>query len=105
MTNNFNVARVPKNLSVQTGAAIGVAFVSAILSLGVSLGVDFVQVIKAPMGPNLKEILERIGREAIPEDVRTECFDSIGAAERPKHGDWIAVWGGEFSNHPCKVGR
>lgn len=86
---------MPVNITVQTGAAIGVAFVSAILSLGISLGVNFAETISAPHGPDLLQILQQIGREEIPKDVQTECFDGIKISERPKPGDWIAVWGGE----------
>lgn len=98
VTSHFNVARVPTNISVQTGAAIGVAFVSAVLSLGISLGVNFAETVKAPHGPDLLQILQRIGRQEIPEDVQTECFDGIKSSERPKPGDWIAIWGGECTN-------
>ena len=95
MTNHFNVARVPSNLSAQTAAAIGVAFVSAALSLGVSLGVNFAEITKSTQGPNLPQILRESGQDAVPEDIRAECFDGIPGAERPKPGDWIAIWGGE----------
>lgn len=98
MTNDFNVARVPSNLSANTGAAIGVAFVSAVLSLGVSVGVNFANTLKAPQGPNLQSILNHIGRDQVPHDVQTECFDSISSKEQPKHGDWIAIWGGKSAN-------
>ena len=96
VTNDFNVARIPGNLSAHKTAAIGVAFVSAVLSLGVSLGVNFANIVKGPPGPNLQEILRISGRNQVPEDVQAECFDSITNAESPKHGDWIAIWGGQF---------
>lgn len=94
VTNDFNVARIPGNLSAHTTAAIGVAFVSAVLSLGVSLGVNFAKNVKGPPGPNLQEILRISGRNKIPKDVQEECFDGITTAESPQHGDWIAIWGG-----------
>lgn len=94
---------MPTNISVQTGAAIGVAFVSAILSLGISLGVNFAETVKVPYGPDLLQILQQIGPREIPEDVQTECFDGIKTSERPKQGDWIAVWGGEFTNQRCRA--
>lgn len=95
------MARVPKNISVQTGAAIGVAFVSAILSLGISLGVNFTETVRAPHGPDLLQIIQQVNRKEIPEDVQTECFGGIKISERPKQGDWIAVWGGECTNQRC----
>lgn len=94
MTNDYNVARVPTNLSAQTGAAIGVAFVSAVLALGICLGINFAETIKTPYGPNLSQILKQVGRDKIPEDVRIECFDNIPSEERPQQGDWVAIWGG-----------
>lgn len=94
MTNDFNIAKVPINLPANTGAAIGVAFVSAVLALGVSLGIRFADTLKAPQGPDLQQILQQISRDRIPEDVQTECLENISSAERPKHGDWIAIWGG-----------
>lgn len=78
------------------GAAIGVAFVSAILSLGVSLGLDFSDVKDAPAGPDLLAIIKKINRDEVPEDVRDEAFESISDIERPKAGDWFAIWGGKF---------
>ena len=95
MTNDFNVAKVPSNLSANVGAAIGVAFVSAVISLGVSIGVNFANTLKGPQGPNLQSILNHIGRDQVPRDVQTECFDSISGKELPKNGDWVAIWGGE----------
>lgn len=103
VTSHFNVARVPTTISVQTGAAIGVAFVSAILSVGISLGVNFSKTVRAPHGPDLLQILQKIGRKEIPEDVQPECFEGINTNERPKPGDWIAVWGGECTNKWCKT--
>lgn len=86
---------MPSNLSANTGAAIGVAFVSAVLSLGISLGLNFENTLKAPQGPNLRSILNHISRDEVPTDVQTEVFDSISSKEEPKHGDWIAIWGGQ----------
>lgn len=85
------------------GAAIGVAFVSATLSLGISLGINFAETIRAPHGPDLLQILQQIGGEEIPKDIRTECFHGIKISERPKRGDWIAVWGGECTTQKCRT--
>lgn len=101
MTNDFNVAKVPSNLSANTGAAIGVAFVSAVISLGVSIGVNFANTLKGPKGPDLRSILNHIGRDQVPQDVQKECFDSISSNEQPKNGDWVAIWGGQFVSKHC----
>lgn len=97
VTSHFNVAKVPTNLSIHRAASIGVAFVSAVLSLGICLGVNFSETEKGPKGPNLLRILQEVDREVIPQDVRAECFEGIQSAESPKVGDWLAIWGGEHS--------
>lgn len=97
VTTDFNVARLPAELPVNTGAAIGVAFVSALLALGVSLGLDFSSVTGASKGPDLLSLLRKSDRDEIPEDVREECVDGIKDTERPQKGDWFAIWGGMFT--------
>lgn len=97
MTTDFNVARLPAELSVNTGAAIGVAFVSALLALGISLGFDFASITGASEGPDLLGLLRKLDINKIPEDIREECFDGIRDGERPQKGDWFAIWGGKFT--------
>ena len=96
ITTDFNIARLPKNLSVNTGAALGVAFVSAFLALGISLGFDFSTVGKGPPGPDLHAIIKVVDRETVPEDVRDETFYGIEDDERPQARDWFAIWGGKL---------
>lgn len=103
VANHYNVARLPTKLAAQKGAAIGVAFISAVLSLGISLGVNFAETVKAPQGPNLQQILQKVGHDNIPEDVRSECFDGIAVEERPERGDWIAIWGGKSFQLGSKI--
>ena len=88
---------MPAELPVNTGAAIGVAFVSALLALGVSLGLDFASIKGSSDGPDLLSLLRKLDQDDIPEDVREECFHGIKDAERPQKGDWLAIWGGEFT--------
>ena len=95
MTTDYNAARVPANLSVDTAAALGVAFVSAILALSISLGFDFTTVQNGPRGPNLLHTARGIDRGFIPEDVRDEVYSGVADEERPEAGDWFAIWGGE----------
>lgn len=95
VTSHFNVAKIPTNLSTHRAASIGVAFVSAALSLGICLGVNFSETEKGPKGPHLLRILQEVDQGVIPQDVRAECFDGIKSAESPKAGDWFAIWGGE----------
>ncbi|KAL2825086.1 chaperonin 10-like protein [Aspergillus cavernicola] len=89
---HFNAAKIPSARCTHAAASVGVAFVAAVLALGVSLGLDF-QAISECAGPNLPEILDKVNADTIPADVRHECFASRHAVERPKAGDWIAIWG------------
>ena len=100
ITTDFNVARLPTGLQVNAAAGLGVAFVSAVLSLGISLGVDFSAAHGHDQGPDL---FSRVRNEpkAIPEDVREECLNGIAEDERPQKGDWIAIWGGERTLEPA----
>lgn len=104
---HFNAARVPPNVSIVGAASVGVAFVAAAFSLGVSLGLDFGRA-RNPhaRGPDLLRVLRDIDTDTpgdIPPDVRAECF-SIDAAERARPGDWLAIWGGKFFYvHGCSV--
>ena len=94
VTTDYNVARIPSDVSVKTGAALGVAFVSAALALGISLGVDFSRLKNAPRGQDLYELIRAVEERDIPKDVRAECLSNLSRAERPKAGDWLAIWGG-----------
>ncbi|KAL8666771.1 MAG: hypothetical protein Q9202_001309 [Teloschistes flavicans] len=93
VTNDFNVARLPSHLSVNAGAALGVAFISALLALGISLGLNFANVKEGPVGPDLWTVARESGRELIPEDVQDEVYEGITEEERPLSGDWFAIWG------------
>ena len=96
VTTDFNVARLPVELPVNTGAAVGVAFVAALLALGISLGFDYASIEGATKGPDLLGLIRKLDRDEIPEDVREECFEGIKDAERPQKGDWLAIWGGKM---------
>ncbi|KAL4809853.1 chaperonin 10-like protein [Aspergillus unguis] len=89
---HFNAAKVHSPDALHGAATVGVAFVASVLALGVSLGVDFSKNTKCA-GPNLPALLEIINPDTIPSDVRGECFASRDEIERPRPGDWIAIWG------------
>lgn len=93
ITTHFNAARIPSTTSIHASASVGVAFVAAALALGVSFGVDFSTISQSP-GPNLVNVVNRLNRNVIPEDIQDECFSSIRETERPQRGDWLAIWGG-----------
>jgi NADPH:quinone reductase-like Zn-dependent oxidoreductase len=92
---DFNACKLPSNVSVKEAAPLGVAFVAAALGLGICMGMDFVVAKGGPRGPNLLHIIRALSRDAIPQDIRAECFDGIEQSEGAKSGDWIAIWGGK----------
>ena len=92
---DFNACKLPSNVSVKEAAPLGVAFVAAALGLGICMGMDFVVAKGGPRGPNLLRIIRALSRDAIPQDIRAECFDGIEQSEGANSGDWIAIWGGK----------
>lgn len=93
VTTDYNVTRIPTGVSVKEGAALGVAWVAALVALGISFGVDFSNLRNAPSGPDLLHMARQLDPRAVPEDIRDEIFSGISNSERPQPGDWIAIWG------------
>jgi NADPH:quinone reductase-like Zn-dependent oxidoreductase len=96
---DFNAARIPAATSIHAASSVGVAYVAAALALGVSFGLDFSLIKKAP-GPNLPNIIKQLNTNDIPDDIREECFASFLDAEKPQPGEWLAIWGGKFGHSP-----
>ena len=94
---DYNTVRLPPTLSPEEGSTLGVAFVAAVLSLGVCMGVDFSHVLD---GPDLLGLLREIDPDTIPLDVRQECLEGIPNYERAVAGDWLAIWGGAYPPLP-----
>ena len=94
VVSDFNACKLPPNISAENAAPLGVAFVAAALALGICIGMDFVVTNKGPRGPDLFHTVRSLSRDALPNDIRAECFDGIREEERAKGGDWIAIWGG-----------
>jgi NADPH:quinone reductase-like Zn-dependent oxidoreductase len=92
---DFNACKIPSNVSVKEAAPLGVAFVAAALGLGICMGMDFIVAKGGPRGPNLLRIIRALSRDALPQDIRAECFDGIEQSQGAKSGDWIAIWGGK----------
>ena len=90
-----NVVRIPAHISLQDGSTLGVAFVAAVLALGVCMGVDFSSV---QDGPDLLHLLGKMDPESIPEDIREECLAGIQQTDRAKACDWLAIWGGTYQS-------
>jgi NADPH:quinone reductase-like Zn-dependent oxidoreductase len=95
VVSDFNACKLPPNVTTREAAPLGVAFVAAALALGICMGLDFVSTSGGPRGPDLLRAIRSISREALPQDIREECFDKLREDERPQIGDWIAIWGGE----------
>lgn len=95
VTTDYNVARVPQNVEVKEGAAIGVAYVAAALALGVSIGLDFTRFSKAPLDTDLLRVVRSLDSSAVSKDIHNELFHGIPENERPQSGEWLAIWGGE----------
>ena len=83
----FNLCRLPMSTDLERSASLGVAFVTAALSLGVCLGLRF------PGGPDLLALARKGGRDSLPEDFRDERHAGLAPNERLKAGDWLAIWG------------
>jgi dimethyl sulfone monooxygenase SfnG len=93
VTTDYNVARIPHGVDVKEGAALGVAFVAAAISLGISFGLDFSKLREAPEGPDLLRLVRTLDPRDVPEDIRDEIFGGISKSERPQPGEWVAIWG------------
>jgi hypothetical protein len=100
MAPTYNLCRIPAFIGEKSQVAgVAVAFVAAVLAMGVCLGIDFATSGEtSPSGPNLRSILKSVPPTQIPEDVRKESLSSIEDEEIPKRGDWICIWGGESTS-------
>ncbi|KAJ4156145.1 hypothetical protein LMH87_001358 [Akanthomyces muscarius] len=88
---NYNVVKLPRQLSPEQGAALGVAFVTSALALGSCFGLSFSDIMD---GPDLRALIHSVNEKRIPEDVQHEALRSIDDQERALEGDWVAIWGG-----------
>lgn len=97
IASRYNVCRIPSNVNREAVAGLAVAFIAAVLAVGVCWGSDFSALDEDVRGPDVKKILHGVGAERLPKDVRDECMQDIEDSERPKKGDWVAIWGGRLS--------
>ncbi|KAF4976004.1 hypothetical protein FZEAL_7260 [Fusarium zealandicum] len=95
VASDFNVVRIPKEITINEGATLGVAYVAASLALGICLGVDFTYALN---GPNILNLVREVPEESLPHDIRGECLNGILPSESAKPGDWIAIWGGSSTS-------
>ncbi|EPE24241.1 GroES-like protein [Glarea lozoyensis ATCC 20868] len=103
VVSDFNACKLPPNITAQEAAPLGVAFVAAVLALGVCMGVDFASGNNGPHGPDLLQIVRSIAQDSLPKDIRAECFDKLKESGRARSGDWIAIWGGSSATGCCAV--
>ncbi|KAM3552573.1 hypothetical protein ARSEF4850_007323 [Beauveria asiatica] len=92
---SYNVVKLPRQLSPDQGAALGVAFVTSALALGSCFGLSFSDVAG---GPDLKSVIGDVGEHRIPHDVAYEALRSMQDHERALEGDWVAIWGGSATS-------
>jgi NADPH:quinone reductase-like Zn-dependent oxidoreductase len=95
IASSFNTIRLPQNVSAESGSILGVAFVSAVLALGICMGVSFESV---EDGPDLLKIVRNIDSERLPTDIRNECLGSISEGDRARAGDYLVIWGGSSTS-------
>jgi NADPH:quinone reductase-like Zn-dependent oxidoreductase len=91
IASSFNAIRLPKNISVNSGSILGVAFVSAALALGICMGLDFSDI---ENGPDILAVVRALDENLLPEDIREECLHGIASSERAQSGDFLVIWGG-----------
>lgn len=95
IASSFNTIRLPHNVSAESGSILGVAFVSAVLALGICMGVSFESV---EDGPDLLKIVRNIDPERLPADIRKECLENISEEERARPGSYLIIWGGSSTS-------
>ncbi|KAF1925019.1 GroES-like protein [Didymella exigua CBS 183.55] len=95
IASSFNTIRLPHSVSAESGSILGVAFVSAVLALGICMGVSFESV---EDGPDLLSIVRSIDPARLPADIRKECLENICEADRAKAGDYLVIWGGSSTS-------
>ncbi|KAJ4298245.1 hypothetical protein N0V90_006144 [Kalmusia sp. IMI 367209] len=91
IASSFNSIRLPHTIPQEQGSIVGVAFVAAVLALGINMGVSFETI---EDGPDLLKIVRSIDPDRLPADIRKECLEGIADDERAKKGDFVVVWGG-----------
>lgn len=102
IAHTHTICRLPPSLPAASGASLGVAFVAAALTLGICFGIDFSRT-SVGRGPDYLTLLQSIPASRIPADVLAEAHGSIGANERARAGDWLALWGGSSTTALCAL--
>ncbi|CAN9181868.1 unnamed protein product [Alternaria alternata] len=90
VASSFNTIRLPPAISLNSGSILGVAFVSAALTLGICMGLDFSLI---ESGPDLLNIVRNLDSSILPTDIQQECLHGINLKERVGAGDYLVIWG------------
>lgn len=99
----FNAIKIPKGIDPYEAASLGVAFVTAALSLGICLGVVLPRQGKLP-DLDLLATAQGLGPERVPSDCLDEVFSPIPRESRPRKGEWIMIYGGEYGDADSRFG-
>lgn len=93
MVSDFNAVKLPQINQGYHAASIGVAFVTAAIALGVSLGMVFQAAANGSV-LNLLKVAQAQEPSNVPADISEEIFNAIDPGSRPRNGDWIMIYGG-----------
>ncbi|SPN99295.1 uncharacterized protein DNG_02331 [Cephalotrichum gorgonifer] len=88
----FNAIKIPQGIDPHKAASLGVAFVTAALSLGVCLGIALPKQGKLP-DLDLLSILQKQEEKDVPSDCYDAVFNPISPESRPHKGEWILIYG------------
>ncbi|KAH7115059.1 chaperonin 10-like protein [Dendryphion nanum] len=92
IVDDFMAIKVAPIVNAPHAAAVGVAFVAAVIGLGICLGLTFPGPNK-PKPLDLLELARSQDRSDVPEDAIDEVFNAISLWNRPNTGDWILIYG------------
>lgn len=98
IANSHNISRLPCTISLAQGASLGVAYVAAVIALGVCLGLDYSRATGKSQGTDLWKLVQGLPSGSLPPDVVNECLNGIVDSERPRQGEWLAIWGGSSTS-------
>lgn len=102
IASSFNTVELPQIVDSSRAAGVGVAFVTAAMSLGVSFGVVFPR--RDGDSPiDLLSIARSQIRNEVPLDIVSEVFEGITIANRAHAGEWILVMGGKLICFPVRI--
>ncbi|KAH7400543.1 hypothetical protein DE146DRAFT_611536, partial [Phaeosphaeria sp. MPI-PUGE-AT-0046c] len=92
VVSDFNAVKLPQSYQGYHAASIGVAFITAAIALGVSLGMVF-QTAPNESSLNLLKVAQAQEPSNVPADISDEIFNAIDPRSRPRSGDWIMIYG------------